>query len=228
MTEQLAIAIAEPHTLQPSYNIAPTQETYIVDAVAHARRLRVVRWGLVPSWSRDTTGAARLINARSESITEKPSFKAAFAKRRCIIPMDGWYEWQGAGKQPWYMSMRDGRLATVAGIYEHWRPANADPANPASWVHTNAVITTSPSADVAHVHDRMPVLIAHEDIDAWLDPETPLHEVQHLLHPAPAGLVQAWRVARLVSQVRNNGAQLIEPLDPAAAAPSVEQPGLWE
>lgn len=228
MTEQLAIAVAEPHTLQPSYNVAPTQETYVVDALEDARRLRVVRWGLVPSWSRDTTGAARLINARSESIAEKPSFKAAFAKRRCIIPMDGWYEWQGTGKQPWYMSMRDGRLATVAGIYEHWRPANADPSNPASWVHTTAVITTGPNADIEHVHDRMPVLVADEDIDAWLDPDTPIAEIQHLLHPAPAGLVQAWRVARLVSQVRNNGPQLIEPIDPATLTPSVEQPGLWE
>ncbi len=212
----------EPHHLQPSYNIAPTQDTYIVDAPEAQRRLRIVRWGLVPSWSHDASGAARLINARSETVAEKPSFKAAFAKRRCLVPMDGWYEWQGTGKQPWYLSRHDG-MAGVAGIYERWRPANVDPNDPAAVLHTMSVLTTEPSADIAHIHDRMPVLIEPTDFDAWLDPETDLSELMHLLRPAPVGTVQAWKVSRAVSQVRNNGSALIEPLE----APVPEQPSLW-
>ena len=223
LTERLALAGPEPHALPASWNIAPTQETYIVDAAEAARRLRVVRWGLVPAWSRDASGAARLINARAESVAEKPSFRAAFAKRRCIVPMDGWYEWQGVGKQPWFLSTHDD-LALVAGIYEHWRPANADPADPASWLHTMAVITTDASPDVAHVHDRMPVVLSPSDVPAWLDPATSASEAQHLLRPAPTGTVQAWRVSRAVSQVRNNGPELTLPVDPAEAP---EQQSLW-
>ena len=216
------VAETEPHRLQPSYNIAPTQETYIVDAPEDARRLRVVRWGLVPAWSHDASGAARLINARSETVAEKPSFKAAFAKRRCLVPMDGWYEWQGTGKQPWYLSRIDG-MAAVAGIYERWRPANADPADPAAVLHTMSVLTTEPSDDIAHVHDRMPVLIEPGDFAVWLDPEVRVDELMHLLRPAPVGTVRAWKVSRAVSQVRNNGVELTEPLE----GPTPEQTSLW-
>lgn len=226
MTEQLAIGATEPHTLPASWNVAPTQETYIVDAPEEERRLRVVRWGLVPSWSRDASGAARLINARSETVTEKPSFRAAFSKRRCIVPMDGWYEWQGPGKQPWFLSPTQG-LAAVAGIYEHWRPANADPSDPASWLHTMAIITTDASPDTAHVHDRMPVLLRPDDFEEWLDPASDATHLQHLLRPADAGTVQAWRVSRAVSQVRNNDPSLITPMDPVEAVPAAEQQSLF-
>lgn len=220
------IAQTDAHSLPASYNIAPTQETYIVDLHEDERRLRVVRWGLVPAWSRDATGAARLINARSETVAEKPSFKAAYARRRCVVPMDGWYEWQGAGKQPWYLSRVDG-MASVAGIFEWWRQPNADPNDPLSVLHTMAVLTTSPSDDIAHVHDRMPVLIEGDALDAWLDPETPAAELQHLLRPAPVGTVQAWKVSRAVSQVRNNDPSLILPMEPEEVAPTSEQQSLW-
>lgn len=219
-------ASVESRLLPPSYNIAPTQETYIVDSYEGERRLRVVNWGLVPAWSRDVSGAARLINARAESVAEKPSFKAAFAKRRCLVPMDGWYEWQGAGKQPWFLSRADG-LAAVAGIYERWRPANADPGNAAAVYHSMAILTTDASADTAHVHDRMPVLIDRADFAAWLDPDTEPAELQHLLHPPAEGTVRAWRVSRAVSQVRNNEPALIEPVDPPVPPSVVEQPSLW-
>ncbi len=227
---QLAFAVdeLEPHALAPNYNVAPTQETYIVDLHGVHRRLRVVRWGLVPSWSRDASGAARLINARSETVAEKPSFKAAFARRRCLVPMDGWYEWQGAGKQPWYLSGVDGMVA-VAGIHERWRPANADPSDPTAVLHTMAILTTAAGPDTEHVHDRMPVLITPDDRDAWLDPTTDVAELQHLLRPAPAGTVRTWRVSRAVSHVRSNDPSLIDPIDPPdpEPAPSVEQPTLW-
>ncbi len=215
------IAVPESRALPANYNIAPTQETYIIDAPEQERRLRVVNWGLVPAWSRDVSGAARLINARAETVAEKPSFKAAFARRRCLVPMDGWYEWQGAGKQPWFLSRMDG-LAAVAGICERWRPANADPSNPAAVYHSMSIITTEASPDTVHVHDRMPVLIDPDDFAAWLDPATGTGELLHLLRPAPAGTVQAWRVSRAVSQVRNNDPSLIEPMEPPPA-PSPEQ-----
>ncbi len=219
-------AAGESRLLPASYNIAPTQETYIVDAHEEGRRLRVVNWGLVPAWSRDVSAASRLINARAETVAEKPSFQAAFAKRRCLVPMDGWYEWQGAGKQPWFLSRLEG-LAAVAGISERWRPANADPTNPAAVYHSMAIITTEASRDTAHVHDRMPVLIEPADFAIWLDPEAEPAELQHLLRPAAAGLVQAWRVSRSVSQVRNNEPALIEPVDPPEPRGVVQQPSLW-
>ncbi len=219
-------ASAEPRLLPASYNIAPTQETYIVDAHDGERRLRVVNWGLVPAWSRDVSAAARMINARAETVAEKPSFRAAFAKRRCLVPMDGWYEWQGAGKQPWFLSRFDGPAA-VAGIYERWRPAHADPSNPAAVYHSMSIITTGASPDTAHVHDRMPVLIEAADFDAWLDQDSEAADLQHLLHPAPAGTVQAWRVSRAVSQVRNNDPSLVERVDPPEPQATAEQAALW-
>jgi len=226
MLTLLDVSLADVHALPASYNIAPTQETYIVDLHEDQRRLRVVRWGLVPAWSRDASGAARLINARAETVAEKPSFKAAFARRRCIVPMDGWYEWQGAGKQPWYLSSISG-MSTVAGIHEWWRPDNADPNDPSSVLHTMAIITTTPSDDTVHVHDRMPVVLAADDISAWLDPATSRDELQHLLRPARAGTVQAWKVSRAVSQVRNNDPSLILPSTPEEAGSGAEQQSLW-
>lgn len=212
----------EPHQLPASYNIAPTQPSYIIDEHGDQRRLRVVHWGLVPPWSRDASGAARLINARCETIMEKPSYKQAYAKRRCLIPMDGWYEWSGTQKQPWYVSRKDG-IAGVAGIYERWVSPNADPTDPRNVLHTFAVITTDNSEDLAHVHDRMPVLIERKDYDWWLDPSSDPVGLRSLLHPAVPGSVQAWKVSRLVSQVRNDGPELIAPLD----APTAEQIGLF-
>ena len=212
----------EPHQLPASYNIAPTQPTYIVDGSAEQRRLRVVHWGLVPPWSRDASGAARLINARSDTIMEKPSYRQAYAKRRCLLPMDGWYEWSGTQKQPWYISRKDG-IAGVAGIYERWVPANADPSDPRNVLHTCALITTDNNEDLSHVHDRMPVLIERADYDWWLDPASNPTDLLSLLRPAAPGIVQAWKVSRQVSQVRNDGPALIEPLD----TPIPEQIGLF-
>lgn len=223
----LDIDEVEPHTLAPNYNVAPTQETYIVDAPEGHRRLRVVRWGLVPAWSRDASGAARLINARAETVAEKPSFKAAFARRRCLVPMDGWYEWQGAGKQPWFLTSATGPTV-AAGIYERWRPANADPADTTAVLHTMAVLTTDASPDTLHVHDRMPVLLLPEDFASWLDPSTPAAELAHLLHPALTGSVRAWKVSRAVSQVRNNDPSLMDPMEaPEPPTPAAEQQSLW-
>jgi putative SOS response-associated peptidase YedK len=215
-----------PTTLLASYNIAPTQDTYIVDQHEEHRRLRVARWGLVPAWSRDASGAARLINARSETVSEKPSFKAAFARRRCIVPMDGWYEWQGPGKQPWYLSSIEG-MSAVAGIHEWWRPPNADPNDAMSVLQTMAILTTTPSNDIAHVHDRMPVVLGRDDIAAWLDPSASIPELQHLLRPSPVGTVRSWKVSRAVSQVRNNDPSLILPMESDDASPGSEQQALW-
>lgn len=213
----------EPRELPASYNIAPTQPTYIVDAATDERRLRVVHWGLVPSWSRDASGAARLINARADTIMEKPSYKQAYARRRCLLPMDGWYEWSGTEKQPWYISRKDG-MAAIAGIYERWVPPNVDPSDARHVLNTCALITTDNNADLAHVHDRMPVVIEPKDFDWWLDPTSNPVDLHALLRPAPIGLLQAWKVSRAVSHVRNDGPQLIAPLD----GPAVEQIGLFD
>ena len=220
--------VAEPdaHTLAASYNIAPTQETYIIDQIEEQRRLRIVRWGLVPAWSRDASGAARLINARAETVAEKPSFRAAFARRRCIVPMDGWYEWSGTSKQPWFVSSVDG-LSSVAGIVEWWRPPNADPNDAMAVLNTMSVITTAANEDVSHFHDRMPVLIDQADLDLWLDPASAVSEIQHLLRSADPGRVQAWKVSRAVSQVRNNDPALILPATPDEPPAGSEQQSLW-
>lgn len=208
----------EGPALTASFNIAPTQQTYIVDQHDDHRRLRVVNWGLVPPWSQDATGAARLINARSESITEKPSYKQAYAKRRCIIPMDGWYEWSGREKQPWYIMRKDG-IAAVAGIYERWAPLN----DSGRVLHTCSVITTDCGDDVRHIHDRMPVVLDQANLRWWLDPASNPLDLLSLLKPAAAGTLQAWKVSKAVSQVRNDGPHLIAPLE----TPTPEQIDLF-
>ena len=171
------------------------------------RALRVSRWGLVPSWSRDAKGAARMINARSETLTSKPAFRAAYARRRCLVPADGYYEWQreGTGKQPWFLTSRDRAPLAMAGLYEVWSPAEGERL----W--TCSVITTDAADELGHIHDRTPLLVPRASWGRWLDPgvEDPGGD---LLVPATPGVLDAWPVSPAVGNVRTNGPELVEPL----------------
>ncbi|NHC24222.1 SOS response-associated peptidase [Nocardioides sp. IC4_145] len=227
-----ALRIAAP--LEPDYNVAPTKDVYAVverppsgEQVAERaagraeRQLRVLRWGLVPSWAKDVSIGNRMINARMETVAEKPAYKRAFAKRRCLLPADGYYEWYPtqqttkAGKplkQPFFIRPQDGGTLAMAGLYEIWRdPAKADD-DPDRFVWTCTVITTDAEDDLGHIHDRMPLMVERDRWASWLDPTAPQDSLLDLLVPAAPGTLEAYPVSREVSNVRNNGAHLVEPL----------------
>jgi putative SOS response-associated peptidase YedK len=175
------------------------------------RELHVARWGLVPSWAKDVSIGARLINARVETAHEKPAFRRAFASRRCLVPADGYYEWQAGddgGKQPHFIHPADGGVLAMAGLYEVWRSADA----PGGRLLTFTVITTEATDDVGRIHDRMPMLVEPDRFAAWLDPalDHP-DEVRSLLVPAAAGRLKSHPVSTAVNNVRNNGAELVKP-----------------
>ncbi|MDP9635992.1 SOS response-associated peptidase [Rhodococcoides fascians] len=205
----------------PSYNVAPTQtiRTVLERAPMHepesdaVRQLRSVRWGLIPSWAKDAKIGSRLINARSETITEKPSFKKAASRRRCIIPADGYYEWEkrDGAKVPYFLH-EQGVLA-MAGLYELWRdPTKADDDED-RWVWS-ATVLTSPAADaLGHIHDRSPVVLPPELRASWLDPTlTDLGEVSELLAAIPEPRLEPYEVSTAVNSVKNNNPELLTPV----------------
>jgi putative SOS response-associated peptidase YedK len=211
-----------PEEKPADYNVAPTKKIYAVmdrnepDAEKPARELRLVRWGLVPFWAKDPSGGSRMINARAETVSSKPAFRAAFAKRRCIIPADGYYEWQpgeGKTKQPFYIHRADGGVLAFAGIYELWRDKEAPEDSEFLW--TASIITTDAADDLGRIHDRMPMLIAPGDWADWLDPDN--KDTKHLIAtmlpavPDNAGELTSYPVSTAVNSVRNNGPALIEP-----------------
>lgn len=209
----------------PTYNAAPTDPVPAVVARLDAesgtvvRKLVTPRWGLVPSWSKSPAGAARMINARSETVATKPAFAKAFATRRCLIPADGFYEWEtvpdAAGKprkQPWFIRPADDSPMVMAGIYEFWkdRSLGAD----AVWLTTCSIITAASTDALGHLHDRMPMVVDPADWSDWLDPAlTDPHAARALLRVDGGGQVRTYEVAPLVNQVRNDGPELIAPLD---------------
>lgn len=203
----------------PDYNVAPTD---LVPAILERerdggrRRLLVgLRWGLVPSWSKDAAGAARLINARMETVTEKPAFRKAFASRRCLLPAAGYYEWYpvpaaGGGKpakQPYFIRPADGSLFVMAGLYEFWKAPDGE------WLTTASVITTTAADQVGHIHDRMPLTVPPEHWPAWLDPDFGADARALLTVPAPQ--LTHYPVSTAVNKVDNDGPALIVPTGPA-------------
>lgn len=217
-----------PAPLEPDFNVAPTKDVYAVlerparDDRPQQRQLRVLQWGLIPPWAKDPAIGNRMINARMETVAEKPSYKRAFAARRCLLPADGYFEWYPteekteAGKpkkQPFFIRPRDRGVLAMAGLYEIWR----DPARPETDPHpfrwTCTVITTDAEDDLGHIHDRMPLMVPAERWTTWLDPATRGPELLDLLEPAAPGRLEAFPVAPLVSNVRNNGPELIKPLE---------------
>lgn len=224
------LRLQEP--LTESYNVAPTDDVYAVlerpprddgDASSE-RQLRSVRWGLVPSWAKDVKIGNRMINARMETVGEKPAYRRAFAKRRCLLPADGYFEWYAteakdakglsgkgrARKQPYFITPKDGGVLAMAGLYELWPdPAKAED-DPGRWLWSCTVITTEAEDSLGRIHDRMPLMVERERWDEWLDPTRPGD--LDLLTPAAPGRLEAYPVSTLVSNVRNNGRELVEPL----------------
>src|SRR5580658_1418449 len=202
----------------PDYNVAPTKRIFAVierparDDQPQARELRVVRWGLVPSWAKDASGGGKLINARAETVAVKPAFRRAFAKRRCIIPADGYYEWQAVTedgkqrKQPYYIYRKDGEALAFAGLYELWRDQALPDDHERAWLWTAAIITTQATDDVGQIHDRMPMVISSDHWADWLDPaSTEPGQLQATMQPAMAGCLTSRPVSMAVNSVRNNG-----------------------
>jgi putative SOS response-associated peptidase YedK len=200
-----------------NYNVAPTSQVLVVVGGARGRRIDRFRWGLVPSWAKDPSVGSRMINARAETVAEKPAFRAAYRKRRCIVPADGFYEWQVVPgrrtKQPMYVHRRDGDRLAFAGLWEAWYPPEG--AEP---LLSCTVVTGRPNEVVAPIHDRMPVVLPPDAWDLWLDPEvSDRAELDRLLVPAPAALFVADPVSTAVNNVRNKGPELVERIDPDAA-----------
>jgi putative SOS response-associated peptidase YedK len=240
----------------PDYNVAPTKRIYAVldraekpagpekadtrsdaeraadaDGDRPRRELRLVRWGLVPSWAKDAAGGARMINARAETVAVKPAFRGAFARRRCIIPADGYYEWQAAvdkgdkkAKQPFYIYRSDGGILCFAGIYELWRDGSVPADHEDAWLWTASIITTEATDEIGAIHDRTPMVIPPKSWDDWLDPAN--NEKELLLAtmlPATssgAGGLASHPVSTTVNSVRNNGPDLIEPLPAGSSGQS--------
>jgi putative SOS response-associated peptidase YedK len=206
----------ESPNLPARWNIAPTQQVAAVRADDEgARHLVMLRWGLVPGWARELAVGARMINARSEGVAEKPAFRQAFARRRCLIAADGFYEWQTQGKgpkQPFRFEFEGRRPFAFAGLWERWR----DPAD-AILVETCSILTTAASAVLAPIHDRMPAILEPADFAAWLAPTPPPAALQGLLRPYPAsggyGPLSAYAISTLVNKVANDGPALAEPLE---------------
>ena len=195
--------------LPARYNIAPTQDAPVVRLDREGRReLILMRFGLVPSWSKDLSMGARLINARAESATDKPAFREAFRSRRCLVPADGFFEWEKRGKerQPWRIGMGDGGLMALAGLWEGWRAPDG------SRIRSFAILTTSANSLVAPLHDRMPVILEPAAFTEWLDPRTPQERLSALLRPLAVERMSAHPVSRRVNDVRNDDAECISPL----------------
>jgi putative SOS response-associated peptidase YedK len=193
--------------LRPRYNVAPTQVVPVVAEDRHGRRMGRLTWGLVPAWA-DEPGPG-IINARAESVAEKPSFREAFERRRCLVPADGFYEWkkEGGAKVPYWIHSADGGILSFAGIWERWSRPGAEPR------HTFAILTTDASEDVAWIHDRMPVVVAPADRRRWLARSSDPRALLGLLQPAPAGTLVSHAVSTRVNRPSEDDAALIEPVE---------------
>ncbi|KAF0098322.1 MAG: hypothetical protein FD187_3034 [bacterium] len=200
--------LAECAEYPPRFNIPPGTDIPVIRLSPEGKRvLHRLRWGLVPHWAKDPAIGAKLNNARAEGVMEKPSFRDAFRRRRCLIPASGFYEWktEGRQKQPWYFSLKSGEPLAMGGVWESWRGPDGGEI-----LRTCAIITTGPNAVMAPVHDRMPVILAPEHWQEWL--AAPAEAARELLAPAPAERLQAWPVDRRVSRATADDAGLIEPL----------------
>jgi putative SOS response-associated peptidase YedK len=194
--------------LQPRFNIAPTQDILAVREGQDAREAVRLRWGFIPSWARERPAGAGLINARSETVAEKPSFREPFKRQRCLIPADGFFEWQrlGGKKQPHFFRMSDDALFAFAGLWDSWRDEKGDV------VESCVILTTTPNELLSTVHDRMPVILAPQDYDLWLDKGvTKPEHLSPLLRPCRAERMRSHSVSLLVNDVLNDEASCIEP-----------------
>lgn len=198
-------------TPEPSWNVAPTDTALIVRTHDERREAALARWGLVPGWAKDVSIGSRMFNARSETAHEKPAFRAAFQRRRCVVPTSGFYEWQktGDGKRPWYIVRADERALLCAGLWDRWTGGGEGTGEGA--LETFTILTTAPNAFMQNLHDRMPCVLEPEAVGGWLAPGAPVDEVRAMLAPAAEGVLIGYPVSRRVGNVRHNDASLTEP-----------------
>ena len=205
-------ALPPPFALQPSYNIAPTQEIPVIVQIEDARHIKKRHWGLVPFWAKDISIGSRLINARAETVAAKPAFKAALKDRRCLIPANGFYEWKGeAGrKQPYYLFLPSGEPFAFAGLYEVWEDKMA--SSEAGPFKSCTRITTDAGESVKDIHDRMPLILKPEAYDEWLDPaKRDPAEIEELMRSMCVKDLKYYPVSKLVNRVENNSKECMEP-----------------
>jgi putative SOS response-associated peptidase YedK len=210
-----AFGFVEQPNLMPRYNIAPTQDAAVIRERREPkgeRTLQLLRWGLIPSWAEDMKGGAKLINARAEGIAERPSFREAFRRRRCLVPADGFYEWRTEGKlkQPYLIQRRDRAPIAFAGLWERWVP-KTQPPEPA-YIDSFTIVTTAANALLKPLHERMPVILAPENCLRWLDRASSEAELKALLRPAPEDLLAYVLVSTRVNAAAPDDAGLIEPV----------------
>ncbi len=195
-----------PH--KERYNIAPTQTVPVIRLQEGKRELSLMRWGLVPSWAKDEKFGSRMINARAETIQEKPSFKASFKTKRCLIPADGFIEWEQTeeGKQPHYITLQNQELFAFAGIWSEWK-------NNEGLLSTFSIITTDCNSLVEPIHPRMPVILSPENYNAWLDASQEANALQSLLTPFPSEQMGQIEVSREINSAKNDRAECLRPRD---------------
>jgi putative SOS response-associated peptidase YedK len=202
----------------PVYNVAPRAEMPAVRRRDDRKVLSILRWGLVPSWAKDPKMGDRLINARAEDVAEKPAFRTAFARRRCLVPADGFYEWQPVPgqkrKQPMFVHRRDGEPMAFAGLWEVWR--DRDAGEDADWLRTFAIVTTRPNDTLAPIHDRMPVILPESAWETWLDPQADPGVLESLLVPAPDESIDVYPVSMQVNSADNDGPELVQRVEIAS------------
>lgn len=205
--------------LEPNFNVAPTSSIYVVRADKGHRQLATLRWGLVPFWAKDRKIGSKMINARSETITDKPAYRRAIRRRRCLIPADGFYEWAKVPgqkkKQPYLISHAGGEPLVFAGIWERWSPPedSDDGLSADEILETCTILTCAPNDTMAAIHNRMPVLLPPAAWDDWLADTEDLTRIEELMVAAPDGLLTMHPVRPVVNSVRNNGPELLE-IDP--------------
>lgn len=207
-------------SLPANYNVAPTNDVYAIVDTPEGRRLEVFHWGLVPVWAKDIKVGNRMINARAETVATSTAYKSAFRKKRCLVPLDGFYEWKAppagskAKKQPMYIHRLDGEPLAVAGLWERW-PGPKGGEKLELPLHSLTLITTTANETMAPIHDRMPVILPVSAWEAWLDPANDdVEALGRLLVPAPKTLLTVQPVSLDVNNVRNKGPELIDPVEP--------------
>jgi putative SOS response-associated peptidase YedK len=215
LAERFGAETVRVEETEQNFNVTPRADVPVVavSKTTSERTLDLVRWGLIPSWAKDMSIGDKLINARSDTVASKPAYKRAFAKRRCIIPADGFYEWQKREgekkKQPWFIRRRDGEPLAFAGLWEIWH--DPEVGDDAPRIKTCTIITTDANDLMKPIHHRMPVVLDESDWERWLDPEFgDIETLQKMLKPAPSEEFEAWEISTRVNAAANNGPELLE------------------
>ena len=221
LVEEYFDSVSDEPDWEARYNIAPTQPVQVIrqNPTQAFRELSLMRWGLIPSWAKDASGAASMINARSETASTKPAFADALKFRRCLIPADGFYEWKrsAGSKQPYCFEINDGELFAFAGLWDRWRDASGN------WLTTCTIMTTTPNAVTSTVHDRMPVILHRDDYDLWLDPGMRnVPAVSDLMKPYDASTMRCYPVSSRINDVANDDEECSRAVEIIK-----EQPGLF-